>query len=151
MSGISPRHLRMVERWTLAVSAVAVGSAFVALPRPMAFACAVGAAIECGNAWAIRVLTERALRSRGGATPGLGLLLFNAKMVVLALMVWVALRVLHLDGIGFILGISVFPVAMVAAALSIRLEPAGDEPAPGSPVAPGAASPATSTYPSGDR
>jgi len=130
MTGQLAQHLRLVERWTLIVSAVVVGTATLALPRPVAFACAVGAGLECANATALRALTVKAMRSRGGATPGLGLLLFNLKMFVLFAMVWVALRVLHLDGIGFLLGISVFPVAVVAAALSIRLQPADAPPTP---------------------
>ena len=117
-------YLRRVERWTLVVAAVLVAASLVALPRPVALACAVGAGIECANASAIRWMTERAARSAGGATPMLGLLLFNLKMLVLMVAVWVALRVLHLDGIGFVLGISVFPVAFLGAALSARLEPA---------------------------
>jgi hypothetical protein len=140
MSGIGPRQLRIVERWTLIVAAVVVAAATLVLPRPVAFACAVGAGLECANAWAIRVMVERAMKSRGGATPGLGLLLFNAKMAVLVAMVAFALFVLRLDGVGFVLGISVFPVALVAAALSIRLEPGPSTPdaaGRGAPVTPG--------------
>jgi hypothetical protein len=131
---------RRIERWTLLVSAVVVGAALLAMPRAIAFACAAGALLECANASAIRWLVERAMKSKGGATPALGLLLFNLKMAVLIAAVWIALRVLHLDGVGFLLGISVFPVAIVAAALSARLAPAppatpSDHPArPGGPV-----------------
>ena len=124
MSGLQPRHLRIVERWTLVLAAIAASAALAALPRPVAFACAVGAALMCGNATAIRWLSERAFKSSGGPTPGLGILLFNVKMALLVAMVSIALFVFRLDGIGFVLGISVFPVAVVCAALSIRLEPA---------------------------
>lgn len=149
MSGISPRHLRIVERWTLVLAAIASGAALVALPRAMAFACAVGAGLMCLNAAAIRWLTERAYKSAGGPTPGLGLLLFNVKMALLVAAVAIALFVFRLDGIGFILGISVFPVAAVCAALSIRLEPGegpAETPPPPSPNFPHNASPS-----SGDR
>lgn len=130
-----PGYLRRVERWTLVLAALVVGACFVAAPRPVAFAASVGAGMMCLNALAIRALTERVFKSRGGATPGIGVLLFNFKMALLIAMVWVALRYLHLDGVGFLLGISVFPVAIVAAAVSARLAPADDE--PNAPLNPG--------------
>lgn len=123
-----PGYLRRVERWTLVLAALVVGACFVAAPRTVAFAASVGAGLMCLNAVAIRALTERVFKSRGGATPGIGVLLFNFKMALLIGLVWVALRYLHLDGVGFLLGISVFPVAIVAAAVSARLAPADDEP-----------------------
>ena len=127
-NAIEPEHLKRVERWTLVLGALVSGASFLALPRPMAAAAAVGALLMCGNAASLRALTARVTKSRGGATPGIGVVLFNFKMGLLVALVWIALRVLHLDGTGFLLGISVFPVAIVAAALSVRLERADDPP-----------------------
>ena len=137
-----PGYLRRVERWTLILAAIVVAVSFVAAPRPVAFAATVGAGLMCLNAVAIRALTERLFKSRGGATPGFGVLLFNFKMAILIALIWIAMRYLHLDGVGFIVGVSVFPVAIVVAAIALRLEPADDAdgqavPPPHAPLNPG--------------
>jgi hypothetical protein len=49
--------------------------------------------------------------------PGAAILLFNLKMGVLLALVWAAVRYLHVDPIAFIVGISVFPVAIVVVAI----------------------------------
>jgi ATP synthase I chain len=137
MSAIEPGHLRRVERWTLILGAIVAGASFVALPRAVAVGATVGAGLMCVNAWALRALTERVSRSRQGATPGIGILLFNLKMALLIAMIWVAMRYLHIDGIGILIGLSVLPAAIVAASLSARLAPAppGNDPhPPGAPL-----------------
>jgi len=122
MNALEPHHLRTVERWTLALGAalLAVGFLF-ARPRTL-FAMAVGAGLMAANAWAIRKLTERAFREGGGRIrPAAAVLLFNLKMLALVGLVFVALKLLGLDAIGFLLGISVFPAAIVLAALKLNL------------------------------
>ena len=135
MDAIEPGYLKRLERWTLVLAALVTGASLVAAPRPVAVAVAIGAAMMCGNAWAIRTLTARVFKSRAGATPGIGVLLFNVKMALLVGLVCLALFYLRLDGVGFLIGISVFPVAIVAAALAARLEPMDPE-GPESPKGP---------------
>lgn len=122
---LSPRSLKDVERWTLIASAVLVAAASLALPGKTALSATVGAALMVANAWAIRRLGERVFRRVESGQPALAVLLFNAKLLVLVGLVYLAVRVLGLDAIGFLLGVSVFPVAIVIAAL--RMSPdAGD-------------------------
>jgi hypothetical protein len=141
MNALEPQHLHVVERFALMFAAALIAVAFVLAPRGMAFAITVGAGLMTLNAWAIRRIAERAFKSAGGRVrPGFAVLLFNVKMLVLIGMVIVAVRVLHLDAIGFLIGISVFPVAIFAAALKLNLGrgeaadgdgPDGEIPAPG--------------------
>jgi hypothetical protein len=128
MNAIEPRHLRSVERWTLALAALVIAAATVATSRSTAFAVAVGAGLMSLNAWAIRRIAERVFRDGQRIRAGAAVLLFNLKMLLLIALVLVAISVLHLDGIGFLVGVSVFPVAIVVAALRMNL---GAEPAEG--------------------
>ncbi len=122
---ISPRHLKDVERWTLILSAILIAASFLALPGRMAFSATVGAGLMVANAWAIRKLGERVFRRVENGQPGVAVLLFNLKMLALIALVYVAVKVLGLDAIGFLLGVSVFPVAIVIAAL--RMNPDAGE------------------------
>lgn len=131
MSSLEPRHLQAVERWTLALGAAVIVAAFVAAPRRVAFAATVGAALMAGNAWAIRKLAERLARSAAENRPAAVVLLFNLKMLVLAALVYVAVKLLGLDAIGFLVGVSIFPVAIVVAALRLNL---GSDGPPGSDI-----------------
>lgn len=117
---LSPRSLLDVERWTLILGAVVIAAAFIALPGKMAVSVAVGAGVMAGNAWAIRKLGERVFRRVADGQPALAVLLFNVKLLVLVGLVFLAVHVLGLDGIGFLIGVSVFPVAIVIAALRMN-------------------------------
>jgi hypothetical protein len=121
VNALEPRHLHVVERWTLGLAALVIAAAFVATSRQTAFAVTAGAGLMALNAWSIRKITDRAFRSAGSIRPGFAVLLFNLKMLLLIAAVLVAVKVLGLDAIGFLLGISVFPVAVVAAALRLNL------------------------------
>lgn len=129
---VSPRHLKDVERWTLITSALLIAASFIALPGRMAFSATVGAGLMVLNAFAIRKLGERVFRRVEKGQPGVAVLLFNLKMLALIALVYVAVKVLGLDAIGFLLGVSVFPVAIVVAALRMTPDADGDEtPPPG--------------------
>ncbi len=111
---MNSRHLHTIERWTLILAAIAIAAAVVAASRSTAFAVTVGAGLMVGNAIALRRIGSRVLAS---ATPGMAVLLLNLKMLLLVALVYVGVRILHLDTAGFLIGVSVFPVAMVIAAL----------------------------------
>jgi hypothetical protein len=134
MTALEPRHLAIVERWTLIASAVVIAASLVAAPRAMAFAVAVGAGLMTLNAWAIRKIAERVVRRAGELRPGVAVLLFNLKMFALIALVYLCVKVLGLDGIGFIIGVSVFPVAIVIAALRLNLGADDAAQAPTSPA-----------------
>src|SRR4051794_22263891 len=121
MNGFEPRHFQIVERWTLILSALVIAPAYVAAPRSTAFAVTVGAALMNLNAFALRRIASRVVARAGEIKPGAAILLFNLKMVLLIGAVYVCVKVLGLDAIGFIVGVSVFPVAVVVAALRMNL------------------------------
>lgn len=128
MNGLEPKHLKVVERWTLILAAAALACGYLAAPRAVAVGIAVGAGLMCVNAWAIRKLVEKALPRVGDNAPALGVLLFNVKLLVLAGLVVFAVKVLGLDAIGLLIGISVFPLAIVVAALRIFSAGASEPP-----------------------
>lgn len=124
MSALEPRHLKTVEHWTMILALVATAAALVVASRPVAFAVAAGAGLMVANAWAIRQLAERLFRKTGKdgePRAGAAVALFNVKMFVLIALVYVAVKILGLDAIGFLVGVSVFPVAVVIAALRLNL------------------------------
>jgi hypothetical protein len=136
MNALEPRHLKTVERWTLILAAIVVAVGFAFLPRPVATAASVGAGLMIVNAWAIRKLAERLFKKAEGPGPGIAVLLFNVKMFALIALVYVAVKVLGLDAIGFLVGVSVFPVAIVAAALHLNLGSDDSDEASSPPISP---------------
>ena len=120
MSALEPGHLRIIERWTLVLAAIVIAAAALVTSPSTATAVAAGAGLMAFNAWAIRRLAERAFRGAStGSRPGLAVLLFNVKMAVVIAAVFVAVKVLGLDAVGFIVGVSVFPVALVIGSVKI--------------------------------
>ena len=109
------KHLVSVERWTLILAAAAIGVSILLLGRRMAFGVSVGAALMALNAYSLRRIGQRAFRNF--KKPGLAVLLFNIKMGILIALVWAVIRYLHVDPIAFLVGISVFPLAIVVVAI----------------------------------
>jgi uncharacterized membrane protein YczE len=109
------KHLVSVERWTLILAATAIAVSVLLLGRQMAFGISVGAALMALNAYALRRIGMRAFKTF--KKPGLAVLLFNLKMGVLIALVWAVIRYLHVDPIAFLVGISVFPLAVVVVAI----------------------------------
>src|SRR5690242_17691227 len=116
------KQLLQIERITLVLAAALIAAAFLALPRHLALSASVGAGLMCVNAWSLRRIGERTLQNEARLRrPGAVLLLFNLKMFALIGLIIVAVRVLHLDAIGFLLGVSVFPVAVLVAGIRAAL------------------------------
>lgn len=101
------------------LAAVVIAASAVALPRATAFGVTLGAGLMVANAYAIRRIGARVVRTF--TRPGLAILLLNLKMLALIGLVFLVIRYLHVDAIGFIIGISVFPVAVVIAAVRVGL------------------------------
>jgi hypothetical protein len=109
------KHLIAVEKWTLALAAVVIGAAILVLGRRAALGASLGAGLMALNAYALRRIGQRAFKTF--KKPGAAVLLFNLKMGVLIALVWAAISWLHVDPIAFVVGISIFPVAIVIVAL----------------------------------
>jgi hypothetical protein len=112
------RHLVSVEKWTLGLAAAAVAFALLAIGGRMALGVTLGAALMCLNAYALRLLGQRA---KGFAKPGAAVLLFNVKMAALIGLCFLVVHYLPVDVIGFLFGLSVFPLAIVATAIRHQL------------------------------
>ena len=119
MNGAEPSQIEAVERWTLILAAVVTAASFALLSQSAAFAAAVGSGLMAANAWALRRIAAKTLRAR--ARPGAAVLLFNLKMAALVGLLFVIVKVLGVDALGLLLGVSVFPAAIVVAAVRHRL------------------------------
>ena len=117
------KRLIDVERTTLALSALLIAVALVFLSRKLAFGVTIGAGLVSLNTLSLRRIAQRAARLEPGKRAGAALLMFNLKMGVLIAAIWVILRVLHVEPIAFIIGLSSFPVAIVVVAIRSALTP----------------------------
>ena len=113
------RHLKAVEKWTCALAALLVGVAMVTVGRWTAFSLSVGAVLMVLNAYAIRRIGQRAFNTR--QRPGAAVLLFNLKMFVLIGVLFVVVRYLKVEPLPFIVGISIFPLAILTAGIAHTL------------------------------
>lgn len=128
------QRLSSLERWTLGLAAAVIAVSLLALPQRITLGVSIGAGLMCLNAWALRRIGLRAVRTAD--RPGLSLLLFIVKMTLLLGVLYLILRYLPVDAIGFIIGVSVFPVAALISALRSGLDAAGEVQADSAPSAP---------------
>ncbi len=116
------QHLVSIEKWTSGLSALLLAVALVLLSRQAMFALAVGCGLMVLNAWIMR----RAVQAVGPVLqtkPGLVMVLFNFKLLILGVLIFVALRYLHLQPLPFIVGISTLPLAILIVGLRHQLTP----------------------------
>jgi hypothetical protein len=118
------RRLHAVERWTLGLGAALSLASFLTLGRDFGLGVSIGAGLMILNALAMRVLGEKiwsALRvdTEGGkARPLRAIVLINLKMLALVAAVYIVVTMLHVHAIGLLVGLSVYPLAAVAVALT---------------------------------
>jgi hypothetical protein len=124
---MGPRYLAAIERWTLTLAVVVIGAASLTLARRTALSASIGAGLMALNAYALRKIGDRVNPSD---RPRAGLLLFNVKMAALLGVVFVCIRYLHIDPVAFLIGVSVFPVAIVIVALRHAVTPQGGSSTP---------------------
>jgi hypothetical protein len=106
---------------TLLAALLLVGG-LVLLPRQYSFSLAVGAGLMVVNAWVMRRVAA-AVGPALAVRPGLILVLFNFKLLILAALIFIALRFLHVAPVPFVIGISVLPVAILIVAIRHQLSP----------------------------
>ncbi|MSP59404.1 MAG: hypothetical protein EXR72_03505 [Myxococcales bacterium] len=121
-------HLNAVERWTMILAALAIAAAAAATSRSTAFGVTVGAGLMVANAMVLRRVGQRVLRSL--KRPGIAVLLLNLKMAVLIGLVLLIIKYLHVDTLGFLIGVSVFPLAVLVAAIQTGLAESDADPTP---------------------
>jgi hypothetical protein len=113
-------QLASIEKTTFALAAVVMGFAWLALSHRTAVSASIGAGIMALNAYSLRKIGHRVNPSD---RPRAGLLLFNVKMAVLLGLVFLCVRYLPIDPIAFLVGVSVFPMAIVIVAVRHALTP----------------------------
>ena len=112
--------LQAIERWTLGLGA-ALSLVSFAFGRRTGLSVSIGAALMAFNAMAIRRVGERLFRavtSQERVSPARAVLLFNVKLLGLVVAIYLALAELHVEPIAFMVGLSVYPIAVCAFALT---------------------------------
>lgn len=123
-SGEAAPHLASIERWALLIGASLVGTTlFWGGPRVQLGAC-VGAVLSLLNARSLRFFGSRLSRSRLGASSSVALLvtLFQLKLGVLAVLLYLAIKLLPIQPVALLLGLSVLPLAIVARGIQYGLQ-----------------------------
>ena len=118
------RQLGVVERWTAVLAALTIAVSSFTCARPVALGVSLGAALMVINTWALRRIGQRVVAS--AKRPGAAVLLFNVKMALLLALVYVVVRYLAVDAVGFIVGVSVFPAAVLCGAVQVALRGTSD-------------------------
>ena len=117
-------RLPAVERWTLGLGAVASLTSLLFASRELGLAVSIGAGLMILNAIALRRVGEKIwsavhVDTAGGKSrPGRAIILFNLKMAGLIAAVYLVVTQLHVNPIGLLIGLSVYPLAAVAVALT---------------------------------
>jgi hypothetical protein len=120
-------RLHAIERWTLALGAALTLGTFLCFGRELGLAVSIGAGLMALNAIAMRRVGERIWRlmqhdaqTQGSKKPSAAraVVLFNLKMAALLAAVYFVVRQLHVHPIGLVIGLSVYPLAAVAVALT---------------------------------
>jgi len=112
--------LQAVERWTLGLGAVFALASF-AFGRQTGLSVSIGAALMMLNAIAIRRVGERLFRAvttQERVSPARAVLLFNGKVIGLVAAIWLVVTYLHVSPLPFLVGLTVYPLAIVAFAIT---------------------------------
>lgn len=104
---MGPKQLATIEKWNGIFAAVMVLAALAFFDMGVVVGVAVGAALAIVNFSSMRKLVGASMRRQGKQRALLQLILI-AKMGVLFLLVFLAIRFLPLNPIAFAVGISVF-------------------------------------------
>ncbi len=113
------KNLIAVEKWTYGLALVAIVLAFMFGSAQAAWSLSLGAALMSANAFSLRRIGERAFLTM--KRPAAWVLLFNLKMAAMLALVFVIIKYLHVAVGAFMVGLSVFPLAVVATAIAHSL------------------------------
>lgn len=110
--------LEAFERAALLLAAIVIAIAAIVLPPHAAFSLTVGAALAAANAVLFNRLGGKMARAR--KSPAVLVVVFQAKLLVLAVLIFLAMRYLGVEGVPFAFGISVLPASVFTASLFRR-------------------------------
>lgn len=109
------RYFPALERSTALLAVLVIPLAWLTTSRPISLGVTLGAGLMVLNAWALGRLGRRLFRMP--ARPGLAVGLFGLKFLALIALVALAVRALPLEPVGLLVGVSVFPMAVLLTAL----------------------------------
>jgi len=108
---MGPKELKKIERWNGLLAGFLILAAVAFFSADIALGVAVGAILAVVNFYSMRLLVAASLKRQGGKRAALQLLLI-AKMGVLFLFVFLAIRFLPLHPVGLAVGLSVFLISI---------------------------------------
>lgn len=108
--------MKRIERWNGLLAGIVILAAAAFFSAQVALGVAVGAILAVVNFWSMRLLVAASLRRQGGKRAALQLLLI-AKMGVLFVLVFLAIRYLPLHPVGLAIGLSIFLISIAVVSL----------------------------------
>jgi hypothetical protein len=123
---VGAKHFERIERWNYGIAGLAVLVGALLFERPIALGLAVGAVLSTVNLYTIRRLLTAVLRAESEKKKALLQTLLLAKMTVMIVAVYLALRFLPISPVGLAIGVSTFLVAIAVESLRFALRPAAD-------------------------
>ena len=124
-SGEREKHLAAVEQWVLSVcAALILGSLVFARDPRWQLGALVGSLLSLGNARSLRFLGGRLSPRR---SVGLLIVLFQAKLGIIAALIYLALRFLPVSPLALLLGLSALPLGIILRGLQHGLRKTDDE------------------------
>ena len=107
-------HFRAIERITLALGALLIVVALVGFALPIQLSVSYGVVLSLVNARAVRFFGERLARRQ---SVGLVVVLFQLKLLLLGVLIYLGLTLLALHGIALCVGLSLLPLSIVVRAV----------------------------------
>lgn len=124
-SGEREKHLAAVEQWVLSVCAALILASLVfARDARWQLGALVGSLLSLGNARSLRFLGGRLAPRR---SVGLLIVLFQAKLGLIAAIIYLTLRFLPVSPLALLLGLSALPLGIILRGLQHGLRKADDE------------------------
>lgn len=117
---MDPKHLDAIERWNVIFAVIFTAGAALFFDRAMAFGVALGALLGCTNFWSMHKLIAKSVAATGRRRVTLQLLL-GAKMILILVLVFLAIRFLPISPAGLAVGLSVFLLSIAVVSLRFAL------------------------------
>ena len=118
--------MKRIERWNGLLAGIVILAAVAFFSAQVALGVAVGAILAVVNFWSMRLLVAASLRRQGGKRAALQLLLI-AKMGVLFVLVFLAIRYLPLHPVGLAIGLSIFLISIAVVSLRYQRRAEGSD------------------------
>lgn len=124
--------LRTTTHTTLGFAAVLVALSFGAIGVPAGIGAVVGSALALANWFLLRVSLAKLVEARVEQRAGITLLLC-LKLGLTGVVAFIAIRRLHVDPLGFMIGFGALVLGILTASILFSAEAAGADPAPQAP------------------